>query len=118
MIRPVRSSRTGPVTLTPSSSRAPAFSACLARISSKSSRLRTRLYPGKLESSGQFSSIRPPPPMIRRPLLRTQPSLWPSGTPIPVSALTARGARPSPQTFSRGKWLFSRTSTSKPALAR
>ncbi len=62
--------------------------------------------------------MRPPPPMIRRPLFRSQPSLSGSGTPIAVSALTARGVRPSPQTFSRGKWLFSSTSTSRPALAR
>ena len=39
---PVRSSRTGPVTVVRSRSRAPAFSACRARISSKSIRVRTR----------------------------------------------------------------------------
>ncbi len=56
--------------------------------------------------------------MIRRPLFRSQPSLSATGTPIAVSALTARGVRPSPQTFSLGKRLFSKTSTSSPAVAR
>jgi hypothetical protein len=41
VMRPVRSSSSGPVTLTPSMTRAPAFSACRARAWSKSSRVRT-----------------------------------------------------------------------------
>jgi hypothetical protein len=62
--------------------------------------------------------MRPPPPMIRRPLLRSHPSPSEIGTPMPVSAFTARGVSPSPQTFSRGKVDFSSMSTSRPAVAR
>lgn len=38
--------------------------------------------------------------------------------PIRMSWCTARGVKPSPHTFSRGKWAFSRSRTSMPALAR
>ena len=56
--------------------------------------------------------------MIRSPLLRSQPSRSAIGTPIAVRALTARGVRPSPQTFSLGNRVFSSSNTSRPALAR
>jgi len=56
--------------------------------------------------------------MMRRPLLISQPSPGSTGMPIAVSALTARGVRPSPQTFSLGKLVFSSSSTSSPAVAR
>src|SRR3712207_1600427 len=48
---------------------------------------------------------------------RTQPGAVVS-TPMSARALTPRGVRPSPQTFSRGNSAFSRTATSRPAVAR
>ncbi len=56
--------------------------------------------------------------MMRRPRLRIQPSSTGVGMPRLMSSLTARGVRPSPQTFSRGKYAFSRRRTSRPAIAR
>src|SRR5690349_16257283 len=56
--------------------------------------------------------------MIRRPLLCSQPALGETSIPMSTSCLTARGVRPSPQTFSLGKADFSSSSTSSPALAR
>ncbi len=50
--------------------------------------------------------------------MRIQPASGEVSTPIATSAFTARGVRPSPQTFSRGKAVFSSTSTSRPVRAR
>src|SRR5215467_2375440 len=61
--------------------------------------------------------MRTPPPMMRRPLLRIQPGASMS-TPIFRSCLVARGVRPSPHTFSRGKTVFSSSRTLSPAWAR
>src|SRR4051812_47255988 len=58
-----------------------------------------------------------PPPWTRRPLCRIQPAAGDVSTPRSWSALTPRGVSPSPQTFSRGKAAFSRTTTSRPARA-
>src|SRR6476659_7328391 len=59
-----------------------------------------------------------PPPMIRRPLLCSQPACSEVSIPIDTSDRTARGVSPSPQTFSRGNEVFSSSSTSWPARAR
>src|SRR5664279_1430936 len=55
---------------------------------------------------------------MRRPLLRSHPASVEVSMPSLTSSRVARGVRPSPQTFSRGKWAFSRTRTSRPARAR
>src|SRR3954452_6147928 len=59
-----------------------------------------------------------PPPMIRSPLLCSQPACSEVSMPIDTSDRTARGVSPSPQTFSRGNEVFSSSSTSWPARAR
>ncbi len=68
--------------------------------------------------SGHGTCIRTPPPRSRRPLLRIQPSETSVRRPSWSSSCTARGVRPSPQTFSRGKEDFSSTRTRRPASAR
>ena len=113
--RPLRSCRIGPVTAVRSSSLAPAFCAARANVSSKSSRLRTSPYEGYSARSGQRSSSRWPPPMMRSPTLCAQPLAGLVSMPISMSCLTARGVSPSPHTFSRGNAVFSRSSTSSPA---
>src|SRR5450759_3670603 len=55
---------------------------------------------------------------MRRPLLRSHPASVEVSMPSLTSSRVARGVRPAPQTFSRGKWAFSRTRTSRPARAR
>src|SRR5674476_511984 len=55
---------------------------------------------------------------MRRPLLRSHPASVEVSMPSLTSSRVARGVRPSPQTFSRGKRAFSRTRTSRPARAR
>src|SRR5512139_1590195 len=59
-----------------------------------------------------------PPPMMRRPLLCSQPACSDVSTPIRTRDFTARGVRPSPHTLSRGNWAFSRSRTSRPAFGR
>ena len=48
-----------------------------------------------------------PPPRMRSPWLAIQPFAGLVSMPIAISCLTARGVRPSPQTFSRGNSDFS-----------
>ena len=78
------------------------------------------IYPPSLlmareATSGQGISTVRPPPMARSPVLRAQD---PVSTPMRMSSETARGVSPSPQTLSRGKADFSRTTTSRPVWAR
>ncbi|MCP9966096.1 hypothetical protein LUX39_14340 [Actinomadura madurae] len=91
---------------------APAEIALRARSSSRSARVRVRPEP-----EGQGISRRRPAPMRRMPSLRNQPGVVMS-TPREWSSRTAWGVRPSPQIFSRGKDVFSRTRTSRPERAR
>ena len=59
-----------------------------------------------------------PPPMIRSPLLCSQPACSLVSMPMATSDFTARGVSPSPQTFSRGNAVFSSSATSSPLRAR
>ena len=119
MMRPVRSSSTGPVTVVRSCSIAPALTAVpgeqVVEVQRGCAPGRSR---GSSASSGQGSSSRMPPPMIRRPLLCSQPASSRVSMPIATSCLTARGVRPSPQTFSRGNAVFSSSSTSSAGLGQ
>ena len=71
-----------------------------------------------LDSSGHGSCSVCPPPTIRRPLLCTHPADSLVSMPMAIICLTARGVRPSPQTLSRGKAVFSSSATDMPCWAR
>lgn len=116
MTLPARST-SGRSAFQPLYSRAPAATAWRASTSSKSWRLRESPKSGYRPSAGQSMCTRCSPATHRMPRERVQPGAEMS-TPIRISWCTARGVRPSPQTFSRGKRAFSSRITSTPARAR
>jgi len=100
-----------------SSSRAPALTARSASRWSNPSRGITSPYGGNDVRSGHGSWIVVRRAWVRSPITRSKRGSSVS-TPMSWIALTERGVRPSPQTFSRGKAAFSTTVTSMPWRAK
>ena len=105
-------SRSGPVTLVRSCSRAP-----LLRRGGRGSR---RSHPGADQAVGRKRGLRPVELQRVPAALDPQPlgaltSRVGCRTPSEISSLVARGVRPSPQILSRGKAAFSSSRTSSPA---